>query len=247
MGTAAPGWWPASLRGVLSIVELEARGEYRTPDLPRGLEPWGVNMVVERSAMLDLGGFDERVGRYGDMLLSDEDVQLAWRLQATGRPVRYDSRIVVQHSVQAGRFSPEWLLSRLYWQGFSTVVTRRLLREPGEVRREMARRLAVEVLCAPVALLAHRSTRLLALRWRLAYAKGFTRSALGCVAGKRAAPLRLALGRLGIGHTAAASGAAAALLGATVLGEPQATLGVLEEAASASAAPRPPGPAELDS
>jgi glucosyl-dolichyl phosphate glucuronosyltransferase len=181
-----PAWWPASLKGVLSIIEHEGRGEYRTPDLPPGLAPWTVNMVVERAAMLEAGGFDERLGRHGGILLSDEDKQLAWRLQASGRPARYDSRILVHHSIQAERMTPEWLIDRLYWQGFSTVLTRRLLRDEETVGSEVGRRLAVEALCAPASLLPPGSTRLLGLRWRLAYAKGYTRAALGCLSGKRA-------------------------------------------------------------
>ena len=192
-----PEWWPESLRGVLSIVEFEGKGEYRTPDLPAGMAPWSVNMVIDRAAMLQLGGFDERLGRYANLLLSDEDVQLAWRLQESGRSARYDSRIVVRHSIQAERLSPEWLVARLYWQGFSTVVTRRLMCEQHPVKREFRRRLAVEALCTPAALLPPSSTRLLSLRWRLAYAKGFTRAALGCVPGKRARLRDLAMELMG--------------------------------------------------
>ena len=36
-----PGWWPPGLRGVLSIIETEGAGEYRTAALPPGLEPYG--------------------------------------------------------------------------------------------------------------------------------------------------------------------------------------------------------------
>ena len=107
-------------------------------------------------------------------------MQLAWKLQQGGRSARHDGRIVVHHRIQAGRLTPYWLLQRLYWQGMSTVATRRLLGRPGEVWREFPRRLAVRLLCAPAAALVPAgSTRLLALRWRHAYARGFTRMALG--------------------------------------------------------------------
>ena len=49
--------------------------------------------------------------------------------------MRYDLRIVVRHQIQAARLTPAWLLSRLYWQGVSTVLTRRLL---GRSRRGLA-------------------------------------------------------------------------------------------------------------
>jgi glucosyl-dolichyl phosphate glucuronosyltransferase len=182
-----PGWWPASLRGVLSIIEHEGEGEYRTGSVPKGLEPYAANMVVNVLSLLAAGGFGSGVGRYGHSLLSDEEVQLAWMLQDAGHSVRYDSQIVVHHQIQARRLRPEWLLSRLYWQGASTVLTRRLLANPGSVWRELPRRLAVLCVCAPTVLIPRRSTLFLAARWRLAYAAGFIRAAVGWKAASTAA------------------------------------------------------------
>jgi glucosyl-dolichyl phosphate glucuronosyltransferase len=174
-----PAWWPASLRGVLSIIEHEGTGEYRTLAVPSRLEPYGANMVVHVLSLLAAGGFGGAVGRYGHSLLSDEEVQLAWTLQDAGYSVRYDSRITVYHQIQARRMEPAWLLSRLYWQGASTVLTRRLLQQPATVWRELPRRLLVACLFAPAALVPRHSTALLWARWRLAYATGFVRAAFG--------------------------------------------------------------------
>lgn len=182
-----PPWWPASLRGVLSIIEVEGSGEYRSSDVPAGLEPYAANMVVHVLSLLAAGGFGTTIGRVGNALLSDEEVQLAWMLQDRGHSVRYDSSIVVQHQIQAARLNPDWLLSRLYWQGASTVLTRRLLHRPHSVWSELPRRIAVAALCAPAALVPRRSTRLLAARWRLAYAAGFIQAALGWRAAQTAA------------------------------------------------------------
>lgn len=174
-----PAWWPASLRGVLSIIEHEGRGEYRTASVPQGLEPYAANMVVHVLSLLAAGGFGGALGRYGHCLLSDEEVQLAWMLQDAGYSVRYDSRIVVYHQIQARRLEPEWLLSRLYWQGASTVLTRRMLQQSESVWRELPRRLLVACLLAPACLIPRHSTLLLAARWRVAYATGFVRAAMG--------------------------------------------------------------------
>jgi len=174
-----PRWWPDSLRGVLSIIEHEGRGEYRTRSVPASLEPYAANMVVHVLSLLAAGGFGGASGRFGNSLLSDEEVQLAWMLQDAGYSVRYDSRITVHHQIQARRMRPDWLLSRLYWQGASTVLTRRLLQEPERVWRELPRRLAVAALLAPLALLPRNSTLLLAARWRVAYATGFIKAAFG--------------------------------------------------------------------
>jgi GT2 family glycosyltransferase len=173
-----PPWWPASLHGVLSIVETEGSGEYRSGDLPPGLEPCGANFVVHVPALRAAGGFPSHAGRTGNSLLSDEEVQLAWRLQQTGHSVRYDSRLVVRHQIQAARMTPGWLLSRMHWQGVSAVLTRRTLGRSGAVWRELPRRLAVALLYGPTALFPPASPLLIGMRWRLAYALGFLRGAI---------------------------------------------------------------------
>jgi GT2 family glycosyltransferase len=173
-----PTWWPASLRGVLSIIETEGCGEYRTQGLPANLEPYGANIVVQVAALLEAGGFGTSIGRQGDVLLSDEEVQLAWRLQNAGHSARYDSRIVVYHRIQSLRLTPAWLLSRLYWQGVSTVISRRLLGKPGAVWLELPRRLLVAIICAPASLCRRDSPCWIAWRWRFAYARGFVRAAI---------------------------------------------------------------------
>ncbi|MBW4091787.1 MAG: glycosyltransferase [Proteobacteria bacterium] len=178
-GAPLPGWWPPRLRGVLSIVEAAGAGAYRSPGLPRGLEPCGANLIVDVAALRAVGGFCPAIGRRGSLLLSDEEVHLARRLQAAGYRTRYDARLAVHHRIPASRLTPEWLLARLYWQGVSAVLTHRLLGERGAVWRELPRRMAVAALCAPTALLPRASTRLLGWRWRLAYALGFLRAALG--------------------------------------------------------------------
>ena len=195
-----PVWWPPSLRGVLSIIEHEGRGEYRSPDVPVNLEPYAANMVVSVPALHAAGGFRATIGRYGNVLLSDEEVQLAWILQDAGHSVRYDSRIVVEHQIQSSRFTPEWLLSRLYWQGASTVVTRRLTGRPASVWRELPRRCLVALLFAPFRLVSCRSVRWLEARWRLAYATGFLRAALGWQAWSAARTLASPQAPASVGH-----------------------------------------------
>jgi hypothetical protein len=86
---------------------------------------------------------------------------------------------VVFHQIQARRLNPDWLLSRLYWQGASTVLSRRMLHDGAAVWGELPRRLLVAILFAPAALLPRTSTDWLAIRWRQAYSAGFVRAALG--------------------------------------------------------------------
>lgn len=173
-----PAWWPAGLVGVLSIIEAEGAGEYRYPGAAQALEPYGANMIVHVPAILAVGGFIEAIGRTGKSLLSDEEKVLAWRLQDTGRSVRYDSRIVVHHQIQAERLTVGWLLSRLYWQGMSRVRSARRTAPQTGLFGEAARRAIVFVMLAPVALVPTTNAWLIGLRWRWFYAYGFLRAFL---------------------------------------------------------------------
>lgn len=174
-----PSWWPERLRGSLSIIEHPESGEYRSADLPRSVEPYAANMVVNVAALLNAGGFRTAIGRYGGALLSDEEVQLAWRLQDAGHSARHEPRMVVHHQIHANRLNPAWLLRRLYWQGASAVATRRLLGGGRSVWRDLPRRLLVATLFAPTALIPRRFPLLIGARWRLAYSVGFIRAAFG--------------------------------------------------------------------
>jgi glucosyl-dolichyl phosphate glucuronosyltransferase len=173
-----PAWWPTGLRGLLSIIEAQGRGDFRRPGMARQLEPYGANMIVDVRSLLAQGGFAEAIGRHGESLLSDEEKVLAWRLQDDGQRVCYDSRVVVHHQIQAERLTVQWLLRRMYWQGVSRVRSTRCLDRDDELWREAVRRLAILLLLAPMGLFPRRSAWLIALRWRWAYARGFWRALL---------------------------------------------------------------------
>ena len=175
-----PAWWPGSLRGVLSIIEHEGRGEYRTEAVPE--EPGALCGQHRRACAV--------AARRRRLWRHDRPLRPArcCRMRKSSLPgccrmpaIRCDTipRITVHHQIQARRLEPEWLLSRLYWQGASTVLTRRLLQQPGSVWRELPRRLLVAALLAPACLIPRHSTFLLGARWRVAYATGFIRAAFG--------------------------------------------------------------------
>ena len=53
-----PAWWPPSLRGLLSIIEHEGTGEYRSNEVPPALEPYGCclwHLVRGRSHSVGFG------------------------------------------------------------------------------------------------------------------------------------------------------------------------------------------------
>ena len=168
-----PAWWPAKLRGVLSLIEANGTGEFGAAGPALNLEPYGANMALDVRVARLLGGFHAQIGRDGMNLLSDEETSLADRIQAAGYYTLYDSRIRVLHQVQAVRLRPEWLLSRMYWQGRSRVYRLLANGRKNSVRREVIRRMLVAFALSPLLLLSGRSASLIGYRWRLAYSWGF--------------------------------------------------------------------------
>lgn len=168
-----PGWWPPTLRGVLTIVEWDGVGE-EGRNLPPGVAVYGANMAFRTDALRQIGGFPEDLGRVGDRLLSGEEVEALDRLRARGLRVFYDGRITVRHSIQRDRLKPGWLLSRLHWQGATDALRAR--RRGGAPRMAgAAAKLAVQ---APLLLFPRHATSLLRARCGAAYNLGYLRGAL---------------------------------------------------------------------
>lgn len=168
-----PVWWPAALRGVLTIVEWEGRGE-EGRDLPAGVAVYGANMAFATAELSAIGGFPEELGRVGARLLSGEEVEVLERLRARGLRVFYDGRVTVRHSIQAERLKPSWLLSRLHWQGATDALRDRrhghARRAPGAAAKLM--------LQAPLLLWPQHSSSLLRARCGAAYNLGYLRGTL---------------------------------------------------------------------
>jgi glycosyltransferase involved in cell wall biosynthesis len=172
-----PAWWPPGPVAALTVIEHDRAGQVGH-DLPRGVEPYGANMAFDTAALRAIGGFPEGLGRVGTRLLSGEESLVLRRLAASGGAIRYDPAVAVRHSIQANRLTPGWLVERLYWQGVSEVVLRRLLGNGASAWRAAPRRAAVALALLPLRLLPKASPLLIDWRWRQAYAQGFLRGLL---------------------------------------------------------------------
>jgi len=165
-----PGWWPASLRGVLTIVEWAGSG-FLGADLPPEVAIYGANMAFATAPLRAIGGFPEGLGRVGNRLLSGEEVEVLERLQAAGHRAFYDGAITVRHSIQGQRLRPGWLLNRLHWQGATDA-----LRQPAAAAARRAIATAGKLLLqAPLLVWPNRSGALLRARCGAAYNSGFLR------------------------------------------------------------------------
>jgi glycosyltransferase involved in cell wall biosynthesis len=79
----------------------------------------GANMAFRREVLLDLGGFDERLGRHGGKLLSGEEAAVIQQLRERGLPIYYVAAAAVWHAVPEVRRHRRWLWARLFWDGAS--------------------------------------------------------------------------------------------------------------------------------
>ena len=114
---AGPAWINDALAAYLAAYDL---GD-EPVDLatrPRHEAPRGLNMAVRRRALLEVGGFDVRLGPRGSRPSVGEESELCLRLLGRGYGVRYDPRAEVEHLVDPARLDAAWFLRRAFWTGW---------------------------------------------------------------------------------------------------------------------------------
>jgi len=113
--TARPAWLHPWLEGYLSILDL---GPERRP---LAEHEWlaRTNMAVRRPVLIEAGMFDERIGRIGGLLLSNEELPFCDKVRALGHHVIYEPKLEVHHHVHADRLSEAWIRRRVFWQTIS--------------------------------------------------------------------------------------------------------------------------------
>ena len=114
-----PGHWPEWLhpwqRGFLTIVD---RGPRRRA-LDQGEWLAGTNIAFRRELLERFGGFNEGLGRIGNSLLSNEELEVSDKIAAAGFTTWYDHNARVLHRVHANRVSQAWIRRRVSWQAIS--------------------------------------------------------------------------------------------------------------------------------
>lgn len=130
---------------VLLFDPSDQRVTIQERDTPATLEPGtfiqsglihGANMIARRSALLDLQGFDERLGA-GTAFKSGEDTDMLRRLVLSGRRGAYDPRIVVFHHHGRKTVEAAQALERGYRCGFGSCMLKYTLNP--STRSEYAR------------------------------------------------------------------------------------------------------------
>jgi GT2 family glycosyltransferase len=125
----APSWLHDTL--------LYMYGSTDCGDAPSWMEfpkhPFGVNMAFRREVFDRIGGFDPRLGRVGESLLSGEESDIFRRAHEAGYRTRYVPEARLRHRIPSCRTNPQWALERSYWQGVSDVVFGQLHEPLGRV------------------------------------------------------------------------------------------------------------------
>lgn len=109
-----PTWLPEEFESYFGRLDLGP-----DPVPMDGVEsyPFGGNMSILRSALLDVAGFSGALGRRDRGLLSGEEHELMGRLTARGARLAYQPHALVRHRVEPERVTRRWLARRIFAQG----------------------------------------------------------------------------------------------------------------------------------
>lgn len=114
-----PAWMSERFLESIAIIDRGPRMRALAPD------EWlaGCNIAFNREALLDVGGFDSKLGRIGKALLSNEETAVCDRIRASGRSIIYAPDVVVGHVISPERASVEYVRRRVAWQAVSDALT----------------------------------------------------------------------------------------------------------------------------
>jgi hypothetical protein len=79
-------------------------------------------MAFRRSVFVEGLRFSTELGRIGTVLLSGEDTELFLRLRQRGQAIWYCARGMLRHRVVGERLTPDYLLRRNVWFGYSYAI-----------------------------------------------------------------------------------------------------------------------------
>ena len=121
---AGPDWVSGDLLAALGKVDWgETRMFLTKPSERLG----GGNSFYMKSILEKMGGFDSRLGRKKNLLLSGEETQFQHRLRAMGGHLYYHPGIRIFHFVPRERLEPIFFYRRYYWGGITDYIMSKTL------------------------------------------------------------------------------------------------------------------------
>jgi glucosyl-dolichyl phosphate glucuronosyltransferase len=118
-----PDWVQPTMENLFTILDGGDQPRWFRPNE----FPWGANVAYQRDALLKIGGFQEKLGRRGKILLSGEEHLLNVTLQNQGGGFYYHPEAAVDHWIPKERIDPNWLVRRNFWQGRSVASIEHML------------------------------------------------------------------------------------------------------------------------
>jgi glycosyltransferase involved in cell wall biosynthesis len=116
-----PPWLHDGLLGYLRVLDWGDR------PLILDRDRWliGTNVAYRREALVAAGGFRTDLSRRGNVLLSNDELELHDRLQAAGKQILYSPAIRVSHRIPPQRLTQDWFRRRVFWQAVSDLIADR--------------------------------------------------------------------------------------------------------------------------
>jgi glycosyltransferase involved in cell wall biosynthesis len=102
-----PPWFSDQLRPAYALLDY---GDARLVVTDALHEFFGANFAIRKDAIVELGGFDVRLGRTMEKLYIGEETRIYHDLLSRGRAIVYNSSIDVKHVIDEGRKEKAYLL-----------------------------------------------------------------------------------------------------------------------------------------
>lgn len=119
-----PKWFPQNPGFEKSLTYLNYGDKDRFLQYANYEYPYGANMGIVKSFLLDIGGFDSNLGRKGGNLLSGEESKVFYDLYKNGKSIYYLHNAYVNHLVPKERLTKKFFYKRFYWYGITMAVWR---------------------------------------------------------------------------------------------------------------------------
>ncbi|MDH5266422.1 MAG: glycosyltransferase [Candidatus Bathyarchaeota archaeon] len=113
LNSRLPCWWNDDLSVFISV---HGKSREEQPNV------FGCNMAVKKETFLKFGYYNEKLGRKGGLLLSNDETDFIQRVSLLGGRVFFSNRMKVWHKISPKRLSMVFLFKRAWWQGISNRV-----------------------------------------------------------------------------------------------------------------------------
>jgi len=127
-----PRWLPREREFLLGLYDIGDQAKL----LPDADLPLSANMAALRQLVIDIGGFDERLGfdySRKEPMIAGEDSMLGQQLKDAGHLIYYQPAAIGRHKISKLKLSPRYFLRRHFWEGVTVVTCMKLM---GTIKRD---------------------------------------------------------------------------------------------------------------